>query len=90
MSINENPSDIKNDYDVVIKQLEILVGAYDNEANRSWVRFNIFIGLQLVAFVGIVATLEVLTINPLIFRFSLLFLGTVSLLFFFEFRPCIG
>ena len=65
----------------LIKQYEIIVGLADNEMERSWSRFNIFIGLQSATIFGMLVNLNILVLNKIIFRTIVLFLCLLSLLF---------
>ncbi len=65
---------------VLLKQYEMMGAFYDNESQRYWVRFNIFIGIQLAALIAIITQIQLLVLNPGIFRGILVFFGILSIL----------
>jgi hypothetical protein len=58
---------------------ELLITALGAEMDRYWTRFNIFAAVQVGAVVGVVNGIEVLSANPGLFRFVLVFLILFSM-----------
>ena len=63
-----------------IEQYKILMNMYDNEISRFYSRQNIYIGIQLASFAGMMAGLNTLVMVPSLFRISLIFLLTISVI----------
>jgi len=63
------------------KQYELLIGIFQAETGRFWTRFNIFTGIQLLALLGILSNLNVLSANSSILRHLILLFALVSTLF---------
>lgn len=67
----------------LLKQYELLVGMYDNEMNRFWVRFNIFVGMEFAGLLAICVNPKFLIANRAVLFTVLLFCALLSLLVVF-------
>ncbi len=73
-------NDIKGTTYGILKQYELLVGLYDSEMSRFWVRFNIFVGMEFAGLIAMVVNPKFLVANPVLMRALLLFCAIFSLL----------
>ena len=62
----------------MLDQYKLLFSAYNDEVSRFWSRFNILMGIQMGAFVGIVASIKSLVPNAGLFRLSLVLMTLYS------------
>jgi hypothetical protein len=60
-------------------QQEIIIDTLNAEMDRYWTRFNIFTAVQIGALLGVLNSLQLLILNPLLFRFIFIFLVAFSL-----------
>jgi len=73
------PRKEKNDMsDYLLEQYKIIAHSYDQEVNRFWIRFNIFVGFQLGGLIGIFASSKLLIPNPFLFRIALITMIIIS------------
>jgi len=61
---------------------KLVFEAFNGEMNRFWLRFNVLTGLEVVAFYAFLKLDPLLTKEPLVFRFMLLFMVFFSILVF--------
>jgi hypothetical protein len=61
-----------------LEQYKSLFPCFNGEVSRFWSRFNILMGIQMGAFIGILASLKMLVANPSLFRLSLLLMTLYS------------
>lgn len=64
----------------LLEQYKLAVGSWNQEMQRFWFRFNILVGLELVALIGLVAKYEDIKKHPFIVGIFLVVMVVYSLL----------
>lgn len=64
----------------LLEQYKLAVGSWNQEMQRFWFRFNILVGLELAALIGLVAKYDDITKHPFIFGLLLTVMACYSLL----------
>ena len=62
----------------LLEQYKLAVTCLDSEITRFWTRFNILMGIQVGALVGVYASVPVLSANPMLFRILLILMVLFS------------
>lgn len=62
----------------LLEQYKLAVTCLDSEITRFWTRFNILMGVQVGALVGVYASVPVLSANPMLFRILLILMVLFS------------
>lgn len=65
-----------------MEQYKLIMTMFDNEMNRYWLRYNLFLGFEIALFIGIVSSLKFLVLNSWLFCIVLAFVLAFSFGFF--------
>ncbi len=64
---------------VDLDQYKLLFASFNDEVSRFWSRFNILMGIQMGGFIGVLASLKTLVLNPSLFRLALILMMLYSI-----------